>query len=53
MVIVELVAAQTGIGHMIKEAQRFSLTSQVYVGIALMGIIGFLSDYLFRMFVRK
>lgn len=53
VVIVELVAAQTGIGHMIKEAQRFSLTSQVYVGIALMGIIGFLSDYLFRIGYRK
>lgn len=48
VIIAELVAAQTGIGHMIKEAQRFSLTSNVYVGILLMGIIGFLSDYLFR-----
>lgn len=48
VIIVELVAAQSGIGHMIKEAQRFSLTSNVYVGILLMGTIGFLSDYLFR-----
>ncbi len=48
VVIVELVAAQTGIGHMIKEAQRFSLTPNVYVGILLMGAIGFFSDYLFR-----
>ncbi len=48
VIIVELVAAQTGIGHMIKEAQRFSLTSNVYVGILLMGIIGFISDYSFR-----
>ena len=48
VIIVELVAAQSGIGHMIKEAQRFSLTSNVYVGILLMGIIGFISDYLFR-----
>jgi len=48
VIIVELVAAQTGIGHMIKEAQRFSLTSNVYVGILLMGLIGFISDYFFR-----
>lgn len=48
VIIAELVAAQTGIGHMIKEAQRFSLTSNVYVGILLMGIIGFISDYLCR-----
>ncbi len=53
VIIVELVAAQTGIGHMIKEAQRFSLTANVYVGIVLMGIIGFLSDYLFRKSYRK
>lgn len=48
VIIAELVAAQTGIGHMIKEAQRFSLTSNVYVGILLMGFIGYCSDYLFR-----
>ncbi len=53
VVIAELVAAQIGIGHMIKEAQRFSLTANVYVGIVLMGIIGFLSDYLFRKGYRK
>ncbi|OGH87790.1 MAG: hypothetical protein A3J93_05145 [Candidatus Magasanikbacteria bacterium RIFOXYC2_FULL_42_28] len=48
VVIAELVAAPTGIGHMIKEAQRFSLTADVYVGILLMGLVGFLSDYIFR-----
>jgi len=53
VIIVELVAAQTGIGHMIKEAQRFSLTSNVYVGILLMGIIGFISDFLFRKSYNK
>lgn len=48
VIIAELVAAQTGIGHVIKEAQRFSMTSDVYVGILLMGFIGFISDYIFR-----
>lgn len=48
VVIVELVAADSGIGHMIKEAQRFSHTADVYVGILIMGLIGFFSDYLFR-----
>ncbi|MDP3957747.1 MAG: ABC transporter permease [bacterium] len=48
VIIVELVAADTGIGHMIKEAQRFSHTADVYVGILVMGLIGFFSDYLFR-----
>ncbi len=53
VVIAELVAAQTGIGHMLKEAQRFSLTATVVVGILLMGIIGFLSDLFFRKTYEK
>lgn len=48
LIIAELVASQQGIGHMIKEAQRFSNTSAVYVGIITMGIIGFLSDFAFK-----
>lgn len=48
LVIAELVASDTGIGHMIKEAQRFSNTPNVYVGILTMGLIGFLSDYTFK-----
>ena len=53
VVIVELVASEKGIGHMITEAQRFSHTSDVFVGIILMGIIGFGSDYLFRIGYNK
>ena len=48
LIIAELVASDKGIGHMIKEAQRFSNTSDVYVGIITMGIIGFFSDYSFK-----
>jgi NitT/TauT family transport system permease protein len=48
LVIAELVAAQTGIGHMIKEAQRFSQTPDIYAGIITIGLIGFLTDYLFK-----
>lgn len=48
LIIAELVASEKGIGHMIKEAQRFSNTSAVYVGIVTMGVIGFLTDYAFK-----
>jgi len=48
LVIAELVGAEAGIGHMIKEAQRFSNTADVYVGIFTMGVIGFFSDYIFK-----
>lgn len=50
LIIAELVASPNGIGHMIKEAQRFSNTADVYVGIMTMGIIGFLTDYAFKAF---
>jgi NitT/TauT family transport system permease protein len=49
VIIAEIVASENGIGHMIKEAQRFSNTPYVYVGIITMGIIGFGSDNLFKM----
>jgi NitT/TauT family transport system permease protein len=48
VIIAELVASDNGIGHMIKEAQRFSNTPNVYVGIFTMGIIGFVTDYAFK-----
>ncbi|MEM7087350.1 MAG: ABC transporter permease [Bacteroidota bacterium] len=48
VIIAELVASSSGIGHMIKEAQRFSNTPNVYAGIITMGIIGFGTDYLFK-----
>ncbi len=48
LVIAELVAANSGIGHMIKEAQRFSNIPDLYVGIVSIGIIGFLTDFLFK-----
>jgi len=48
LVIAELVAANSGIWHVIKEAQRFSNIPDLYVGIAVIGIIWFFSDYIFR-----
>lgn len=50
VIIAELVASSNGIGHMIKEAQRFSNTPNMYAGIITMGIIGFGTDFLFKMF---
>ncbi|MCL6268154.1 ABC transporter permease [Flagellimonas myxillae] len=50
VIIAELVASSSGIGHMIKEAQRFSNTPNMYAGIITMGIIGFGTDFLFKKF---
>lgn len=48
LVIAELVAANSGIGYTIKEAQRFSNIPNLYIGIATIGAIGFLTDYAFK-----
>lgn len=48
LVIAELVASASGIGHMIKEAQRFSQTPDIYAGIITIGFIGFMTDYTFK-----
>lgn len=53
LVIAELVASQAGIGYVIKEAQRFSQTPEIYVGIVIIGLIGFFSDTLWRIFYPK
>ncbi|MCB0472853.1 MAG: ABC transporter permease, partial [Flavobacteriaceae bacterium] len=44
LVIAELVAAQAGVGFVIKEAQRFSETPRVYVAIITLGVLGFVID---------
>lgn len=53
VIIAELVASSNGIGHMIKEAQRFSNTPNMYAGIITMGIIGFGTDYIFKALYPK
>jgi NitT/TauT family transport system permease protein len=49
VIIAELVAADHGIGHAIKEAQRFSDTAGVFAGIVVMAAIGFATDLAFRL----
>jgi len=52
LVVAELVAANSGIGNMMIEAQRFLKTDRVIAGIIVVGIIGLLSDIAFRLFGR-
>ena len=53
LIIAELVASENGIGYILKEAQRFSNTPIIFVGIITIGIIGFMTDYLFAYFYPK
>lgn len=44
LVIAELIAVQRGIGHAIKEAQRFNASDQLFVCFIVLGIIGLATD---------
>jgi NitT/TauT family transport system permease protein len=48
LVYAELVAAQSGLGFKIVQAQRFLQTEKVLFCIAIIGLIGLLTDYLLK-----
>lgn len=52
LIVAELVAAQLGIGYRIIEAQRFLQTGRVIAGILVIGVIGIVTDILFRGLIR-
>lgn len=49
----EMVAASTGLGHMILFAQQMSRTDKVIVGIFVIGIVGVLTDRIFGIVIKK
>lgn len=53
LVIAELIAVERGIGHAIKEAQRFNATDQMFVCCIVLGVIGLLTDYLAKIAYRR
>ena len=48
LVVAELVAAEKGLGIMILESQRGLRTDKIFVGLVTIGILGFLSDTIFK-----
>jgi NitT/TauT family transport system permease protein len=48
VIVAELIGAQTGIGHMIMDSQRLLDTGQIISGIVMIGVIGLISDLLFK-----
>jgi len=53
LVVAELVAANSGLGYAILKAQRFLQTDKIFAGIILIGLIGLVTDQLFRLIHRK
>jgi len=51
--VAEIVAASSGLGHMIMQSQRFLKTSHIIVGIIIIGVIGILIDVFFKGLYKK
>src|SRR5919202_6148170 len=52
LIVAELVAASTGIGHVILQSSRFLQTEKILAGIITIGVLGLLSDAFFRILYR-
>src|SRR5213592_2695391 len=48
VIVAELIGASSGIGHMITDSQALLNTGQIIFGIVVIGVIGLISDYLFK-----
>lgn len=48
VIVAELIGASSGIGHMIMDAQRLLDTGQMIFGIFVIGVIGLISDFIFK-----
>lgn len=52
VIVAELVGASSGIGYMIIQSQRMLSTSNIFVGILTIGLIGLIFDYCFKVLYR-
>ncbi len=53
VIVAELIGASSGIGHMIMDSQRLLDTGQMIFGIVTIGLIGLVTDFLFRAANRR
>jgi len=53
VIVAELIGSSAGIGHMILDSQALLNTGQIIFGIIVIGLIGLLSDTLFRSANRR
>src|SRR5262249_52190015 len=48
VIVAELIGSSSGIGHMIIHSQALPATGQIIFGIIVIGVIGLISDFLFK-----
>ena len=52
VIVAELIGASSGIGYMIINSQALMATGQIIFGIIVIGLIGLVSDFLFKFLNR-
>jgi NitT/TauT family transport system permease protein len=53
LVVAEIVAANSGLGYMIMQSQRYLKTPNIFVGIFIIGILGLITDFAFRFIYKR
>lgn len=53
VIVAELIGSSSGIGHMIVDSQALLNTGQIIFGIIVIGLIGLVSDFLFKAANRR
>ncbi|MEN5083257.1 ABC transporter permease [Bosea sp. TWI1241] len=53
VIVAELIGSSSGIGHMITDSQALLNTGQIIFGIIVIGLIGLISDFLFKAFNQR
>jgi NitT/TauT family transport system permease protein len=53
VIVAEFIGSSHGIGHMIIDSQALMATGQIIFGIIVIGFIGLISDFLFKMINRR
>lgn len=48
VIIAEIVGASSGLGHLMVQAQRFLRTDSIFAGIVIIGLLGLMTDYFFK-----
>ena len=53
VIVAELIGSSSGIGHMITDSQALLNTGQIIFGIIVIGLIGLVSDFIFKTINRR
>lgn len=53
LIVAEIVGATVGLGYMIMQSSRFLSTDKIFVGILVIGFLGMISDYFFKVVYQR